>query len=113
MILVRLCLKAPGQRRLQCRPQLRIQYLLANPNAGSATVYLTFAQADGQQAPVTQPITIPAGGHWAGVLGDLYPAIQGKTGIVYLVSDVPLLGVGIQFKGEAYISVSLLTLRAN
>jgi hypothetical protein len=86
---------------------------LANPNAGSATVYLTFAQSDGQQTPVTQPITIPAGGHWAGVLGDLYPAIQGKTGIAYLVSDVPLLGVGIQFKGQAYISIPLLTLGAN
>ena len=93
--------------------QMSTGIALVNLNAKPATVSVVFAQANGQQTAPTQTIEVPANGQFARVLGNVFPTIQGTKGVAYLVSDVPLLGVGMQFRGQAYASVPLLTISSN
>ena len=86
---------------------------LVNANSTAATVNVVFAQANGQQTAPKQTITVPANGHFAGVLADLFPLTQGTKGVAYLVSNVPLMGIGIQFEDQAYMSIPLLALAGN
>jgi hypothetical protein len=78
---------------------------LANPNEQDATLTVAFTSSTGQNIPVTGTIKVPAHGHYACVLGDMFPAIRGKRGVVQLNSNVQLYGLGIRYNGGAYTSI--------
>jgi hypothetical protein len=78
---------------------------LANPGLQDATVSVTFTSDSGQVIPVTGTLTVPANGHYAGVLSAVFPAIQGKRGVAHFTSNVELFGLGIRYNGGAYTSM--------
>lgn len=86
---------------------------LANPNEQDATITVAFTSSTGQNVPVTGTINVPAHGHYACVLGDMFPAIRGKRGVVQLNSNVQLYGLGIRYNGGAYTSIRTIPPNTN
>jgi len=78
---------------------------LANPSMEQATVSVAFTDDSGNVIPVSGAITVPAHGHYAGVLCNLFPAIQGKRGAARFTSNTELYGLGIRYNGGAYTSI--------
>ncbi|HXI40108.1 MAG TPA: hypothetical protein VNH83_09020, partial [Bryobacteraceae bacterium] len=82
---------------------------LANLTAVDAVAVITFVDDSGNSVPITGTITVPAHGHYAAVLGDLFPAIQGKRGVAKITSNADLSGLGIRYNGTAFTSINALS----
>jgi len=82
---------------------------LANLAGQDAVAVLTFVDDVGNVIPISGSITVPANGHYAVVLGDVFPAIQGKRGVAKITSNVNLSGLGIRFNGAAFTSIAALS----
>ncbi|MCU1272887.1 MAG: hypothetical protein JWO48_318 [Bryobacterales bacterium] len=81
---------------------------LANPSSNAATVSVNFIDEFGERIGVTGNLSVPAHGHYAAVLGTLYPQIQGRRGVMQLSSDTELYGLGIRYNGAAFTSIEAL-----
>jgi len=83
---------------------------LANPNQQAAVVNVTFIDQSAQNIPVkVNQITVPANGHYASVLRDDFPEVNGKRGTIQLNSNVNVYGLGIRYNGEAFTSIGALS----
>jgi hypothetical protein len=82
---------------------------LANLTAVDAVAVITFIDDTGTAAPLTGTVTVPAHGHYAAVLGDIFPALLGKRGVAKITSNADLSGLGIRYNGTAFTSINALS----
>jgi hypothetical protein len=81
----------------------------ANPNPTPVNITLTLVDENGGSVSVNQVVNVPASGHKAIVLVNLFPDIAGERGTVVITSDLPVFGLGIRADGFAFTSLKVVT----
>ena len=82
---------------------------LTNPGSSNALAVLSFVDDKGATIPVTGTITIPANGSYNAALGDVFPPLKGKRGVVQVNAQSNLTGMAMRFNGNAFTAMQALS----